>query len=110
MAEKLGAGGLVLLAGLLGAVVGPQAMAQFNDGQTFEGGTINTAFASPAGSVPYWSVDGTCSPAMLFKDGVRGDNGSQCLRNYLPVDTGTRMVRLFCDSARRMDCLIHQAE
>ncbi|HPD31609.1 MAG TPA: hypothetical protein PLL20_16575 [Phycisphaerae bacterium] len=67
-------------------------LAQFrNEQQPFEG-TSNTFFAIPEGSVPYWSVDGACSPALLFKDGTRGDNGSSCLRSLLPVGTGTRMI------------------
>ncbi|MBI4578305.1 MAG: hypothetical protein HY718_01290, partial [Planctomycetes bacterium] len=43
--------------------------------------------------VPFWSVDGACSPANIFQDGNKGDNGSPCLRNILPVGVGTRMIK-----------------
>jgi len=41
--------------------------AQFDDMQGFDG-TEDTEFAVPAGSVPYWSTDGGCSPALIFWD------------------------------------------
>ena len=67
--------------------------AQFNDNQIFDGMSTNTLFAVPPNTVPYWSVDGTCSPGLIFNDGNKGDNGSTCLQNLLPMGVGTRMVR-----------------
>jgi len=66
-------------------------LAQFNDTQSFNG-TVGSEFAVSPHDVDYWSVDGSCSPAIVFRDGTRGDNGSKCLKTLLPLGVGTRMV------------------
>lgn len=69
------------------------AAAQFNlEWQGFDG-SPGAVWAVPAGTVPFWSVDGACSGAVIFNDGSRGDNGSNCLRDIYPVSVGTRMIR-----------------
>lgn len=82
------------IVGLLSGLAATEHLsAQFaTEWATFDG-TQNTIFAVPAGSIPFWSVDGACSGALNFRDGTRGDNGSLCLRTLLPVGIGTRMIR-----------------
>lgn len=76
---------LIVIPALL--VPGAGLKAQFNDVQTFDG-TVGSIF-----SASYWTIDGGCSGAVVFRDTKRGDEGSKCLRSLHPVGVGTRMIR-----------------
>ncbi|UCD30097.1 MAG: hypothetical protein JSV03_06390 [Planctomycetota bacterium] len=84
--------GFVVCVVVLAALIPTERIAaQFSDMQDFENTSLNVYFAVPPYYVPYWSLDGGCSPAIIVREGTRADK--QCLRTLLPVGIGTRMIK-----------------